>query len=150
MLEEKSKELLKYLEESVEIVTKMGLKVTDFRSRYAKLTMPIEQNRNHIGTMYAGSLFTLGEMAGGAIFLASFDYENFYPIVKELTIRYRRPATTDMTVEVEMAAPQVERLQKAVEGNGKVDWDMNLELKDEGGEACCFVHGIWQMRKRDR
>ncbi|MBN2515904.1 MAG: YiiD C-terminal domain-containing protein [Deltaproteobacteria bacterium] len=106
---------MKHLEGSVEIVKKMGLKAVDLRPRNAKLMLPIKQNRNHIGTIYAGSIFTPGEMAGGVIFLVSFDYEKFYPIVKEITIRYTRPATTDMTVEVEMTDEKVTRFLKTLE-----------------------------------
>jgi thioesterase domain-containing protein len=149
MLEEKSKEILSYLEESIEIVEKMGIRVVDLKNRYAKLMLPKNPNRNHIGSVYAGSLFTLGEMAGGAVFLASFDYTQFYPVVKELTIRFKKPATTDMTVEVELTEKQVKDMNETARLMGKADWAMNLEIKDENGDVCCLVNGIWQMRKSD-
>ena len=35
---------------------------------YVKMRIPFEPNVNHIGIMYAGSLFTLGELPGGCLF----------------------------------------------------------------------------------
>jgi len=30
---------------------------------------------------------------------------------------------------------------------GKADWKMDLEIKDQAGEVCCLLQGVWQMRK---
>lgn len=64
--------------------------------------MPGAGNENHIGSMYAGALFTLAEIPGGALFLTSFDSARFYPIVKEMTLRFRRPAKGDIRVEARL------------------------------------------------
>jgi thioesterase domain-containing protein len=145
--EGKDTDIVKYIEESIEIVGKMGIKVADIRNQYVKLLLPMKPNLNHIGTIYAGSLFALGEIVGGAIFLASFDYTKFYPVVKELTIRFKRPGTSDMTVEAALTDKEVKEMQKTAEEYGKADWNMSLEIKNESGEVCCLVNGIWQMRK---
>jgi len=145
--EEKDVDIIKYIEESIEIVKKMGIKVADIRNRYVKLLLPMKPNLNHIGTIYAGSLFALGEIVGGAIFLASFDHTKLYPVVKELTIRYKRPGTSNMTVETALTEKEVKEIQKTAEEYGKADWSMSLEIKNENGEVCCLINGIWQMRK---
>jgi thioesterase domain-containing protein len=145
--EGKDTDIVKCIEDSIEIVGKMGIKVVDIRNRYAKLMLPMKPNLNHIGTIYAGSLFTLGEIVGGAIFLASFDYTKFYPVVKELTIRFKKPGTSDMTVEAALTDKEVKEIQKTAEGYGKADWSMSLEIKNESGDVCCLINGIWQMRK---
>ncbi len=64
MIEEKYKPLAAYMESAIGIVKKMGLKVLSMKSGYVKLQMPFKENVNHVGTMYAGSLFTLGEFMG--------------------------------------------------------------------------------------
>ena len=109
--------------------------------------MPIEGNVNHVGVMYAGSLFTLGEIAGGAIHLTSFDGSRLYPIVKEIHIRFRRPAATDVTMEVELGAEQAARIQAEALEKGKADYVLNLELKDADGEVVSIVAGTWQVRR---
>ncbi len=147
MNQEERREHIKLVEETIPIIQKMGIKVLEFRECYAKLMLPMDKNLNHIGIIYAGSLFTLGEISGGAIFNAAFDNKKFYPIVKDAAIRYKRMATTDVTVEVKMTEEEAEKISKQAENEGKADYSLNLEIKDANGEICCIVTGTWQIRK---
>ena len=147
LIEEKFKDFALLIETSVPIAQKMGIRVVAMRERYAKLMLPPEPNLNHIGIIYAGSLFTLGEFSGGAIYVTAFDTAKYYPIVKEVSIRYRRPGTTRMYLEVEMSAARVAQIVATLEEKGKADFELDLELKDESGEVCALVHGTWQLRK---
>ncbi len=99
-----------------------------------------------MGMMYAGSLFTLGEIAGGAIHLVSFDASRLFPIVKEINIRFRRPAMTDVSMEVELSAEEASRIQAEALEKGKADYVLNLELKGADGEVVAIVGGTWQVR----
>ena len=148
MIEDRDKNMVGYLEKAIGIIGKMGIRIVDFRTRYVKVLLPIKPNVNHIGTMYAGSLFSLADFAGGVIFFASFDHAQYFPILKEVTIRYRRPATSSVTVELELTPEQVGGILKAAQEQGKAEWIMDMELKDEAGEICCLVQGIFQMRKK--
>ncbi len=150
MIEDKHKDLVNYLEQVIKIIEKMGIKIVDFRDRYTKLKLPKEPNINHFGTVYAGSLFSLADFSAGVLFFTSFDHKKYFPLLKESAIRYRRPATTDMIVEIELTPEQVENAQKAAEEKGKVDMVADLEIKDEHGEICCLVHLLWQIRKIDK
>jgi thioesterase domain-containing protein len=147
MIEEKYREAATFLEQAVNIIRLTGVKVVSLRDRYAKIMLPFEPNINHIGTIYAGSLFIVAEFSGGVIYYVSFDHTKFYPIVKEVSIRYRRPALTDVTLEVELTEEQVQAIEQAAQEKGKQDWAMDLELKDAQGQVCCLVHGTWQIRK---
>ena len=147
MIEEKYKDAASFLEQAVSIIHLTGVKVVSLKDRYAKIMLPLGPNINHIGTMYAGSLFILAEFSGGVIYYVSFDHTKFYPIVKEVSIRYRRPATGDVFLEVGLTPEQVEEIQRSAEEKGKQDWTMDLELKDADGQVCCLVHGTWQIRK---
>ena len=133
---------------SVPGIERTGLKVLELRDRYAKALMPLnEGNTNHVGIMYAGSLFTLGEFSGGIIHLASMNFTKFIPIVKEVHIRFRRPAMTDITMEVTMTEQEAGRLEAEAEKKGKADYELNMELKDQNGETVAEVNGTWQIRK---
>jgi thioesterase domain-containing protein len=146
-MEEKYKALAAYLESAIGIVKHMGLKVISMRERHVKLLMPLQKNVNHVGSMYAGSLFTLGEIMGGAVFIASFNIDQYYPLVKEVQIRYRRPALTDITVEATLSEDRIEHILKTIEEKGKADFNLNLELLDAEGEVVSLMQGIWQGRK---
>ena len=147
MIEEKFKAIADFAESSIEGIRRTGIKVLEMRDRYAKMVMPLEGNVNHVGMMYAGSLFTIGEFSGGIIHGASFDCTRFFPIVTEVTIRFRRPALTDVTLEVTLSKEAAENIQREAEEKGKANFILDLEIKDAGGETVALVHGTWQIRK---
>ena len=95
--------------------------------------MPGAGNENHIGSMYAGALFTLAEIPGGALFLTSFDSARFYPIVKEMTLRFRRPAKGDIRVEARLDAERIRQLETEAGERGKAEYSLELQLTDEQG-----------------
>ncbi|MCY1277536.1 putative thioesterase domain protein [compost metagenome] len=135
-------------EEKIAFVKRMNLKAEALEPGYVRLRAPLAGNENHLGTMYAGALFTLAEMPGGALFAVSFDHERFYPIVKELNLRFRRPATGEITVEARMNAEEIARLQAEADANGKVDYALDLQLRDASGEVVAESQGLYQLRKR--
>ena len=51
---------------------KMGIKAVEARRGYAAASVPLEGNGNHFGVMYAGVQFTVAEILGGIIALATF------------------------------------------------------------------------------
>jgi len=146
-ISEEYRDLVSYLEKAIGIIEKMGMRILDFQARSVKIMLPKKPNVNHIGTVYAGSLFSLADYTGGVLFYASFDYRKYYPILKEVTMTFKSPATTDITIEASMTPGEAERLEKMAEDTGKADWVLNLELKDEQGKTCCIVNGNFQMRK---
>jgi hypothetical protein len=46
-----------------------------------------------------------------------------------------------------MSSEQAEGIKKIADATGKADWVLDLELKDEQGNICCFVHCTFQMRR---
>ncbi|MBN2283878.1 MAG: YiiD C-terminal domain-containing protein [Deltaproteobacteria bacterium] len=147
MIEERFKEIAEIAVTSIEAIKRTGIRVTDMQEGYAKMLMPLEGNINHVGMMYAGTLFTLGEFCGGIIYGAAFDVNKYYPIVKEVTIRFRRPVLTDATIEVSLNREEAERIQKVCDEQGKSDFVLNLEIKDAGGTVVALVDGTWQIRQ---
>ena len=139
-------ELKKFSGQKVAFTQRMGLEMIESRKGYVKLKAPLAGNENHVGIMYAGALFTLAEVPGGALFMTSFDPTKYYPIVKDMYIRFRRPAATDVTIEVEISEQEVARIQKEADEKGKADFILEGEIKDETGEVVALSKGTYQVR----
>ena len=75
----------------IRFVERAGIQVDEVGPGRCVLSMPEEPNINHFGTVYAGAIYTLGEVPGGILFFATFDAERFFPLVKSSQIRYRAP-----------------------------------------------------------
>ncbi len=142
-------ELVRQLtEEQIVFVKRSGLKAEVLEAGHVRLRMPLAGNQNHIGSMYAGALFTLAEIPGGALFLTSFDATRFYPIIKEMNLRFRRPATGDICVEARLADEQIQHLQKQATEAGKAEYVLELQLTDDSGEVVAQSRGVYQLRAR--
>jgi acyl-coenzyme A thioesterase PaaI-like protein len=142
-------ELLRQLtEEQIAFVKRSGLKAKILEPGWVKLRMPLAGNQNHIGSMYAGALFTLAEIPGGALFLTSFDVQRFYPIIKEMNLHFRRPALGDITVEARLSVEQIEQLQQQATTVGKAEFVLQLQLTDDSGEVVAESRGVYQLRTR--
>ena len=142
-------ELVRQLtEEQIAFVQRSGLKAEVLEPGRVRLRMPLAGNQNHIGSMYAGALFTLAEIPGGALYLTSFDAQRFYPIVKEMNLRFRRPATGDIRVEANLSEAQIEQLQKQATEHGKAEYVLELQLTDDSGEVVAQSRGLYQLRTR--
>lgn len=134
------------IEQGIAFVGRTGVKVLAMERGHVKMTMPLEPNLNHVGTMYAGALFTLAELPGGAIFLTTFDVGKFYPIIKGMDIKFVKPATTDVTVEVHLDLNEAAKIQEKANEAGKADYDWECELKDANGQVVCVTSNRYQLR----
>ncbi|HUE91999.1 YiiD C-terminal domain-containing protein [Pseudomonas sp.] len=142
-------ELIRQLtEEQIAFVQRSGLKAEVLEPGHVRLCMPLAGNQNHIGSMYAGALFTLAEIPGGALFLTSFDAQRFYPIIKEMNLRFRRPATGDIRVEARLSVEEIQHLQKQATEQGKAEYVLQLQLTDDSGEVVVESRGLYQLRAR--
>lgn len=135
-------------EEQIAFVKRSQLKAEVLERGLVRLRMPLAGNENHIGSMYAGALFTLAEIPGGALFLTSFDTQHFFPIIKEMNLRFRRPAMGDITVEARLDSDAIDRLQGQASEQGKAEFVLDLQLRDASGEVVVESRGVYQLRKR--
>lgn len=134
------------LETGIKFVANSGLKVLELRRGYVKCLMPFAGNGNHIGTMYAGSLFTVAEIPGGALFLSSFDATRYVPIIKEMTMRFLKPAKGDVTIEVGIDDAKIVAISADADANGKAEFVLEGAIKTADGTVVATSHGVYQLR----
>ena len=79
------------------------------------MKMPFEPNKNHVGTMYAGALFTLAELPGGAVLISAFDMQKFFPTLAKIDTKFVAPARSAVTVEVNMSTEELGRIEREAE-----------------------------------
>ena len=136
---------------SVPILEAMGIRVVEVRPGLASAELPPEPNVNHFGVTYAGSLFSVAEMLGGVLSLATFDLEGelagFVPIVKESTIRFRRPALGVVRAEAMLSDDEVARVRHDALATGKGEFVLEATLTDTQGEVVASTVGTYQLRR---
>lgn len=133
--------------QNIPFMARSGLKALKMDLDGIRIMMPLAPNINHIGTMYAGALWTLSESMGGAIYRVHLVREGTFPIVKVLNIKFLKPARTDITCEYKMEPAGAIQIVDTCIKNGKADYEITLELKDAHGNVVATTEGFYQMRQ---
>lgn len=131
---------------TIPFIERTGAELLELEPGRLKAKMPFEPNINHIGTMYAGALYTLAEFPGGVVFFSIFDVSKYYPIIRAQEIKFLKPATTDVTVEVAITQDEVDRIQSEIDENGKANWSWDVEIKDANDQVVAISTNHYQGR----
>lgn len=124
----------------------MGVVVEAVEPGYVRLRMPLEPNRNHIGTMYAGALFAIAELPGGILPLSVLQGA-VMPIVTNVDITFRRAARTDVTLEARIDPTELQRLGDVALAEGKASFVLELSVRDEADVEVASTVSTYQLRR---
>jgi len=136
------------LESLVPRMYEMGVRVVELEEGHAVAAVSLDGNANHYGSMYAGALFGVAEVLGGALFVPSFDVAAYYPTVRELTIRYHRPALSDVRATATLDTATIARMRTDLQQTGKASYELDAVLTAASGETVATTHGAYQIRTR--
>lgn len=141
--------LNKIISFAIPFAGRAGFEVIELRRGFLKAKIPFKGNTNHIGTMYAGALFTLAEVPGGVMAIFEFG-PDYFPVLKEMNIRYLGPAKTDVTVKFELSKEEIEQILRQTDKDGKCEFTLDGKLFDASDELVAETTGIYQLRVRNR
>lgn len=125
------------------ILEDLGLELLSSERGRCEMRLPFENNGNHVGILYAGALFTLGEVPGGVLFSGAFDSKRFYPIVVEMSIKFLKPGTTAATVVADMSDDEIDRVTAELEEKGRSRYVLTTEIRDESGTVIATTEGSY-------
>ncbi len=134
-------------EDRIPVIHRLGIRILEARDGFIAGSAPLAGNLNYQGSMYAGTLFGLGEALGAVVFAANFDQSRFTATVKDVQIRYRRPAMTDVRAEASLDASTVARIKREADTVGKAEFVLDAELTDTAGVVVATTHGTYQVRR---
>jgi thioesterase domain-containing protein len=133
------------LEQMIPRAHQMGVTFVEMRPGYVRAEVPFEGNVNHFGVIYAGVIFTLAEVLGGAIHFASFDVSTHYPLVRGMQIDFVAPGKGRLSASASLTEDEVVRI-RAASANGKVPFELRAEVVDEDGKVVATTRGDYQIR----
>ena len=112
----------------------------------ATLSLP-DHAKNHLGTMHAGALFTLGEAASGAAMAGAFAARlmEARPVATSAQIDYRRPAKSAVHAAARVDG-DVQALRAALDKDRKVAFPVAVSLTAEDGTEVATMRVDWQVR----
>src|SRR5690349_9935949 len=136
--------------ENIPITAAMGVRVVKLEPGTGSIEAPPEPNINHAGMMYAGSLFTLGELLGGLLPPVTWDITGYVPVVAGLDIKFRRPAFGTIRATATVADADLERVRtELAAGEPKIRFPLASVLTDESGAEVATTLGQYVLLKLD-
>lgn len=103
---------------------------------------------NHIQTLHAGAMFTLGEAASGAALggVLGDQLMAARPVAADASIKYLKTGKTDLTATA-VANSDAEAIRKELEEVGKVVFDIKVAITDAEDVTVAEMVVNWHVKK---
>ena len=82
----------------------------------------------------------------GVFASTSLTIEGGVPLVKQVTIDFLKPATTDVTARASLTEETIERVLAETAAHGKSNFDLATEVVDADGVVVARTSGAYQLR----
>ncbi len=127
----------------------IGLEVLELGPGMARVLLPDDEGLlNHVGTQHASGMFAAAEAASGGAFLAGFAERmgEIRPLAAAAEIEYKKLAEGPIEARAELG--DVEALLATLDTEGKVSFEVAVELTNAGGDAVANARVRWHVSKR--
>ena len=137
------------LDQGVPFAKHAGVAVTKVAAGEGRAELAEAPERlNHIATMHAGALFTLGEAASGAAMAGAFAERlmSVRPVAADARIAYKKIARGKISASAKTNEDAADLL-KALDANGRVKFDVDVSLTDENQQEVATMTVAWHVKK---
>jgi thioesterase domain-containing protein len=132
---------------TVPLLGAMGIEVVEASRGRVRTRLPFRrENGNHIGTVYAGVLFSFLESSGGALVFVSFDIARWIPVIVEGSIRFVRPVTGAVETTLEIGDAERDEVHRALDADPKSSWTLHTFATAEDGRVACEADFVYRFR----
>jgi len=138
--------LTQTLTELIPILKYAGFRVTLSEDEHVRTEMPLEPNRNHLGSVYAGSLVAMAEASGGALMMQCLDITQFKVMVRHISIDYHRMALTDVHCDLHLPDDFHDSLMKGLAEEGKAFYRLPVPVYDAEDEGVATAYLEYRLK----
>ncbi len=125
-----------------------GIEPELFEERHVVGRLPLSSmHMNHVGMLYAGSFFVFGEAMGASLIKCTYAGA-YVPIIKSVSIDYKKPALKDIVIDISMTEEEAEERIAYVKEHGKGQYPMDIPVKDADGVEVCVIHIVYYLMKK--
>ena len=145
-------ELTAYLHRSIPLTAVMGITTVETSWEVAVLGAPYEDNTNHEGTFFGGSLSALALLTGFAVLRHRLQVigRDDRIVIQRNTCTYERPATTDVTARAELDQARWQELLDRLERRGKGRITVDVVMADASNRKVGDLTGAFALLSADR
>lgn len=131
------------LNREMPITIAMGLRARSWDGVQLSMEMPLEANRNHQYSAFAGSLNALCTATGWGTVLLLLESQGMSGniVIRRSTIRYHRPVRTPLFIakSIPVTGDALEYFYELQRFKGRTKLDLSVEIADEAGPYVTFT-----------
>lgn len=129
----------------------VGARVASVGAESAEAVLPAAQDRlNHVGTVHAVAQFGLGEVASGAIVLASFPAllaDGYAPIAASASISYLKAGRGELRAVAHFASADQDAARAQIAESGKARFTIPVQIVDSADQVISEMTVEWVFLK---
>lgn len=144
-------EIEKYFRDKIPLTRAMAVRVESWAGGRLVLSAPLEENHNHLGTAFGGSLNALAMLAGyGLIWLVLGD-ANAHVVVRRGTANFSQPVCGELrAVCTAPLEAEIDDFRARFASRGKARITLRAIIEGDGGAAVEFEGEYVALRKVSR
>ena len=121
----------------IEYVNMAGIKIDVMEERHVRAILPVNPiHLNHVGTVYAGSMFTFAEALGGNLFACTYG-PAYVPVIKGVEVHYLKPTKKDLVFDVSLTEEEAADKIALAAKRGRGDYFLDIPIFDIDGIKVC-------------
>lgn len=102
--------------------------------------------RNHVGSIHAGALFTLGETCAGLVIIRNFPFKNFRPLMSDVRVTYTKQARGDVTGSCTIAPAKIAEMHETLRKDEIPTLEATTLILNAAQELIATVVTTWQVK----
>lgn len=106
-----------------------------------------EKTKNHFNSIHAAIQWAGAELLGGLVWIRNYPGDGFNLVLKEMNIRFLKPAMDDVEACAKFNEAQVNAMKSELKENGRHDFQLAAEITDKEGTVLAETTGCYAIRK---
>lgn len=141
--------VVKGMIENMAFLKQLGITIDVFEPGKTLMNMPQQDVfMTPMGSIAAGPIFSLAELAGATLLSASIDLTKYTVVAKELTITFKRPARGDLKADLSLSEDELKKILDENEAaGGKSDAIVNVPIQDTNGTVVAEIKANYRVKK---
>lgn len=131
----------------IPITRALGVRVEEYDGRRLVLTAPLQENGNHLGTAFGGSLNALAVLSGYGLLWLELSETEGHIVIRDSSIHYERPVRGEIRAVCVCPDEEVlEAFRRQFQQKGKARIVLDATIEDGGVTAVRFRGTFVAMR----
>lgn len=102
--------------------------------------------RNHVATIHAGALFTLGETCAGLVIIRNFPFKGFRPLMSDVRVSYFKQARDDVTGHAKISPESLAAMHEDLKRADIPKIEVVTDIYDDNQLHIASVTTVWQVK----